>query len=249
MYLYDQGQTSGVSLGIGRFDVFGKSPKKTESDLDKAIRFEEEIKKLRDKAINLWETERGDATGFWNGVNRTYEEWLKVRNANDPTKWRIYQIAADAAVHLGDAGTWYKRLWTALDLFKRDNGPLEKRELEARDLMNGHIWRLGNYWVQVNIHLARGADRSLEPKTLAATYGAIQAIALAKKKLTDEGKFSNLLPLGSFVLSGQQILLKDEWAWSRVWTVNLNQKKDGSFNIQLDPRTPTSKLHQPLYLR
>lgn len=249
MYLYDQGRVSSVPLRIGRLDGFGKSPKKKESDLVQAIELEAQMKRLRDKAINLWETERGDATGFWNGVSRNYEEWLKVRDETDPTKWRIFQIAADAAVHLGDAAAWYKRLWTALAHFKRDNGPLEKSDLEARDLMNDQIWRLSNYWAQVSIHLARGADRFLEAKSFAVTYGAIQAIALAKKKLADEGKFNNLLPLGSYILSGQQILIKDEWAWSRVWVVDLNQKQDGSFNIQPDPRRSASKLKQPLYIR
>jgi hypothetical protein len=114
--------------------------------------------------------------------------------------------------------------------------------------MNGQIKRLGNYWAHVGIHLARGSDRSLVPKSIAATDGAIEAIASAKRKLADEGKFDNLLPLGEFILSGQQILLKDEWAWSRVWAVRLHQKKDGSFSIQLYPRRPTSEVNPPLHL-
>jgi len=236
MYVYDEDRTSGTSPGIGRLDAFGKSQKKTAQELAEAQRLEAEMTKL-------------DAKHFWSGVDRTYKEWLKVRDETNPTKWRIHQIAADAAMQLGDAGTRYQRLWTALALLKRDTGPLEKHDLEKRDLMNGQIWRLGNYWVQVDIHLARGSERSLVPKSIAATDGAIQALALAKKKLADEGKFNNLLPLGNFIISGQEIFLKDEWAWSRVWAVHLNQEKDGSFSVQLDPRRPTSEVHPPLHVR
>ena len=230
MYVYDQDRTSGVSTGIGRLDAFGKSQKKTAQESAEAKRLEDEMTKLAAKDV-------------WSGVDRTYEDWLKVRDETDPTKWRIYQTAAKAAMKLGNAGTRYKRLWTALALLKLAQGPLEER-----DLMNGQVKRLGNYWAHVDIRLTRGSERSLVPKSIAATDGAIEAIALAKKKLVDEGKLNMLLPLGDFILSGQQILLKDEWAWSRVWAVFLNQKKDGSFSIQLYPRRPTSELDPPLHV-
>lgn len=229
MYIYNQGRTSGVSLGgIGRLDAFGKSAKKQTEQLAEAKRLEDEMTKL-------------DAKDASSGVDRTYENWLKERDENDNTKWPIHQKAARAAMMLGNAGTGYKRLWTALALLKLAQGPSEER-----DKMNGQIKRLGDYWAHVSIHLARGSERSLVPKSIAATYGAMEAIALAKKKLADEGKFNNLLPLGDFILSGQPILLKDEWAWSRVGAVYLHQKKDGSFSIQLYPRRPTSEVDPPL---
>lgn len=231
MYLYDQDRTSGVSLGIGRLGDFGNSSKKTKPDPAKAIQLEGEINNLYAKAR-------------WSGVERNYEDWLKVRDENDPSKWSIHKKAAHAAMMLGKAHSRYTRLWTARSLLNLAQGASEER-----DLMNGQIKRLGDYWAHVGIHLTRGSDRSLVPKSIAATDGVSQAIALAKKELADEGKFNNFLPLGDFIISGQQIRLKDEWAWSRVWAVHLYQKKDGSFSIQLYPREPTSVVDPPLHLR
>ena len=121
MYMYDQGRTNSVALGIGRLDAFGKSPKKTAQELAEAQRLEVEIAKLA-------------ANGVWSGVDRTYENWLKVRDETDPTKWRIYQIAAHAAMMLGKAASRYFRLWTAVALLKLAQGPSEERDKMNKEM-------------------------------------------------------------------------------------------------------------------
>ena len=139
MYLYDQDRTSGVSLGIGRLGDFGNSSKKTKPDPAKAIQLEGEINNLYAKAR-------------WSGVERNYEDWLKVRDENDPSKWSIHKKAAHAAMMLGKAHSRYTRLWTARSLLNLAQGASEER-----DLMNGQIKRLGDYWAHVGIHLTRGS--------------------------------------------------------------------------------------------
>ena len=106
MYIYDQGRTSNLAVGIGQLDAFGKSQKKTAQQSAEARRLEDEINKL-------------DARSAWSGVDKTYEEWLKVRDENDNTKWPIYQTAAHAAMILGKAASRYFRLWTAVALLNR----------------------------------------------------------------------------------------------------------------------------------
>lgn len=230
MYLYDQGRTSGVSLGIGRLDAFGKSSKKkTAEELAKAIRFEEDINKH-------------DAKANWRGVERAYEDWLKVRDENDPTKWPIYQKAAHAAMMLGKAASRYFRLWTAHAHIKSAQGPSEER-----DKMNKEMKLLGGKWAPVDIRLTRQSSASLEPVSVAASEGGSEAIKLAQEKLRTERKFACLLPLGSYSISGQPILLKEDMAWSRVWIARFYQKQDGSFWMQYVPRKSTSAVNPPLH--
>jgi hypothetical protein len=230
MYLYDQGRISGVPLGIGRLGDFGNSSKKTKPDPTEAQRLEGEIVKH-------------DAKKNWSGVDRTYEEWLKVRDETDNTKWQIHQKAAYAAMMLGKAGTRYKRLWTALALLKLAQGPSEER-----DKMKKEIKLLGDNWAHVYIRLTRGSEASVVPADVQSVEGGSEAIKWAEEKLGKERLHNGLLPLGRFIISGQRIDLGINWAWSRVWTVNLIQKMDGSFGrIIYHPRGPTSEVDPPLY--
>jgi hypothetical protein len=233
MYLYDQGRTSSVALGIGQLDAFGKSPnKKTAQDLAEAKRLEDEMAKL-------------DAKGNWSGVDRTYENWLKVYDETDINKWPIHQKAACAAMKLGKAGTRYMRLWSALQLLKRDNRPLEER-----DKMEKEKKQLGDEWVHVIIRLTRGSEASVVPNALNwPLEGGSEAIKFAEETLGKERVHSGLLPLGTYTISGQWFQFGIDWAWSRVWYVLLNQKKDGSFSSLFYPREPTSEADPPLHLR
>jgi hypothetical protein len=230
MYIYDQGQTSSVAVGIGQLDVFGKSQKKTAQESAEATRLENEMTKLADKAA-------------WSGVDRTYENWKKVRDENDNTKWPIYQLAAHAAMMLGKAASRYFRLWTALALLKLAQGPSEQH-----DKMNKEIKILGDKWALVDIRLTRKSDASLVPvPSIDARLGGSEAINLAQEKLRTDRKFAGLLPLGGYTIGGQPILLKEDMAWSRVWVTRFFQKQDGSFKLQYVPRKSTSEVNPPLH--
>jgi len=228
MYTYDQGQTS-VAPGIGRLDAFGKSPKKTAQASAEAKRLEDEMTKLAAKAA-------------WSGVDRTYQEWLKVRDETDPTKWPIYQTAAHAAMMLGKADSRYFRLWTALALLKLAQGPSEER-----DNMNKEMKILGDKWAYVEIRLTRKSSDSLEPVSVDASEGGSEAIKLAQETLRTERKFFGSLPLGSYSISGQSISLAEDRAKSRVWKSLFYQKKDGSFWMLYVPRPSTSEVNPPLH--
>ena len=228
MYIYDQGRTSNVAVGIGQLDVFGKSQKKTAQESAEAKRLEDEIAKL-------------DAKKHWSGVERTYEDWLKVRDETDNTKWPIHQKAARAAMMLGKAGTRYKRLWTALALLKLAQGPSEEREKMKKELI-----LLGEKWLPVRIHLTRKSSASLEYGAYDRPEGEIEAIKLAQEKLRTERTFDGLLPIGDYVISGQREFLASNHAWSRMWAIHYYQKNDGSFRKQFYPRRPTSEVDPPL---
>jgi hypothetical protein len=232
MYLYDQGRTIGVSLGTGRLGDFGKSSKKTKPDPDEARRLKGEI-------------DMQDAKNNWSGVDRTYEEWLKVRDETDNTQWQIHQKAARAAMMLGKAGTRYKRLWTALAFLKRAQGPSEDH-----DEMKKQIKLLGENWAHVNIRLTRGSEASVVPSDGNWSWeGGSEAIKLAQEKLGKEKLYNGLLPLGGYIISGQRINLGINRAWSLVWVVSFTQKMDGSFGEIFYPREPTSAVNPPLHLR
>jgi hypothetical protein len=230
MYVYDQERTSGVS-GIGWLDAFGKSQKKKAEESAEAKRLEDEIVKLDAKS-----TKAG-----WSGVDRTYEEWLKVRDENDNTKWTIHQKAAHAAKMLGKAGTRYKRLWTALALLKLAQGPSEERNKIREELKV-----LGDKWVHVGIQLTRKSSASLEYNASDRPVEEIEAIELAQKKLRTERMFNGLLPLGIYVISGQRVELFSSDSWSRVWAIHHYQKDDGTFRRLKYPRKPTSEVDPPL---
>lgn len=230
MYTYDQGQTSSVALGIGRLDAFGKSPKKKKAEESaEAKRLEAEMSKLAVKAA-------------WSGVDRTYKEWLKVRDETDITKWPIHQMAAQAAMMLGKADSRYVRLWIALALLNRAQGPLEERDKISKELK-----LLGDKWAYVEIRLTRKSSDSLEPVSVDASEGGTETIRLAQEKLRAERKFFGSLPLGTYSISGQSISLKEDRANSHVWKSLFYKKKDGSFWMLYVPRPPTSEVNPPLH--
>ena len=229
MYVYDQDRTRGASPGIGWLDAFGKSQKKTAQQSAEARRLEDEINKL-------------DAKNHWSGVEKTYEDWLKVRDEKDSTKWQIHQKAAHAAMMMGRAHWRYVRLWTALALLKLAQGPSEER-----DKMNKELKVLGDKWAFVVIRLTRKSSDSLEPLSVDAPEGGSEAIKYAQEKLRTERKFGGLLPLGHYRLSGQLISLKEDRANSRVWVSRFYQKNDGSFWMQYVSRKSTSEVNPPLH--
>jgi len=246
MYIYDQGRTSSVPVGIGQLGGFGKSPKKTESDLHQAIELEVQMKRLRDKAINLWETERGDAKGFWNGVNSNYEKWLKVRDKADMSKWPIHQMAAEAAKEMGDAFSRYCRVVKALSLLKHADGPAEKRTKLKEERTD-----LEEYWARVDIHLKRRLQNDIlypvPPGGISRGDGRA-AFKWASEALRESRKFNGLLPLavwGRFSIDGQEISLEPNCALSRALVVRLLQKRDGTFETDCEPRPSTTYINIP----
>jgi hypothetical protein len=221
MYIYDQGRISGAPLGIGQLDALGKSNKNS------AIQLEDEIAKL-------------DAKKHWSGVDRTYEEWLKVGDE----KWAIHQKAARAAMMLGKADTRYKRLWTAHAFIKDAEGPSGERDKMKKELI-----LLGDKWLHVVIHLTRKSSASLEQPGggYDRPEGENEAIKLAQEKLRIDRTFDGLLPIGDYVISGQRQFLASNHSWSRVWAIHYYQTKDGFFEKKFYWRRPTSAVDPPLH--
>jgi hypothetical protein len=248
MYIYDQGRTSSMPLGIGQLAGFGKSPKKTEPDPAQAILLEEQIRTLGAKARQLDEkgTEGAVPMGFWNGVNSAYENWLKVRDANDNTKWPIHQMAAGAAMKMGDALSRYRRISIALYLLRHAGGLTEEHttlEKEKKDLDEN--------WARVDIHLKRRLQSDIiypvPPRGISRGDGRA-AFKWASEKLREERKFDGLLPLamwGRFSIEGQEISLEPDCALLRTSVVRVVQKGDGTFKIDCIPRPVTAERNPP----
>ena len=249
MYIYDQGRTSSVPLGIGRLDGFGKSPKKTEPNPARARQLEEQMNTLVAKARQLDEkgTEGAAAPmGFWNGVNSAYEDWLQVCDKTDMTKWPIHQMAAEAAMKRGDAISRYRRVTIAFSLLKHADGPAEERarlKAEREDLE-------GN-WARVDIHLRRRLQSDIiypvPPKGISRGDGRA-AFRWASEKLREGRKFNGLLPLamwGRFSIDGQELSLEPDCALLRASVVRVVQKNDGTFKINCIPRPATAEINPP----
>ena len=251
MYIYDQGRTSSVPLGIGRLGDFGKSTKQTEPDPAQAIRLEEQIRTRHAKAKRLDQEaeEKGVPAplGLWNGVNSDYEAWLQVRDETDKTKWPIHQMAAEAAMKRGDALSRYCRVVRALFLLKRAGGPAEERTALEKDRKD-----LEENWARVDIHLRRRLQSDIiypvPPGGISRGDGRA-AFKWASERLRERGKFNGLLPLamwGRFSIDGQEISLEPDCALSLALVARLIQKRDGTFEKpECKPRPATAELNPP----
>lgn len=242
MYIYDQGRTCIVSLGIGQLDAFGNSRKnKTEPDPAMARQLEEQMNTLAAKARQLEEkgTEGAAPMGFWNGVNSAYENWLKVRDANDNTKWPIHQIAAEAAMKRGDALSRYRRVWIALNLLKHAGGPVAELARLKTEKEN-----LEGNWALVDLRLMRKLKGDLEYPHRGFSRGDSRAaFKWASEKLSERRRFNGLLPLELFIIDGQEISLADSCALSLASVVRVFQKRDGTFEIDCKPRPATVEIN------
>ncbi len=241
MYIYDQSRTSVVSLGIGRLDAFAKSSKKTVPEPAEALRHLVEMWKLKDR----------DA---WSGVDSHFLEWRKVRDKDNLGEgykkgWEIYQLAAQAAMMLGDAASRYQRLITAMILTARDRelnaiGSGAKKDMVLRDLLTGKL-DLENNWVDVDISLLRKSEGRLQrtngPFT-AEEKDRNAAFELAKKILRNEKKFQGLLPIGDYTIDGEAVSLGTKFKIPRWKKAIIWQKRNRPLDPQLESREPSMPL-------
>jgi hypothetical protein len=204
MYIRQQIDPAGISLGLGWLGDLAKSPNGAEA------------RRLKD------EMTKPDVTS--EKVERTYQQWLKVRAGED---WVVYLLAAQAAGILGCGTVRYLRLMKALGAYP----PPEKVQditAEKKDMELG--------WAHVDIRLRRNAKGDLRPVGGLPFAGpGRNAILRAQKELKEKGKFHNLLPANSYTIDGHNVSLGPDSAISRVSVVNIDQKGDGSFQLQPKP--------------
>ena len=156
-------------------------------------------------------------------VERTYQDWLKVKAGED---WVVY---LPAGVPQG-AGLWHCTLpsvdqgaWRLPSLGRVHALTADKKEME-----------LG--WAHVDIRLRRKAKGDLRPVGgLPFAADKSKAIPRAQKELKEKGKFHDLLPANSYTIDGHNVSLGPDSAISRVSVVNIDQKGDGSFQLQPKP--------------
>lgn len=250
MYIYGQGLTSGVFLERGRLGDFGKSSKKTEPDPERAIQLEEQLRTKYANAKRLdqeaEEKKIPAPLGFWNGVDRDYQEWLTVSNAYDKTKWAFHKMAAEAAMKRGDAISRYRRVAIALLLLTGAKGPAEEiaRLKRQREDLEGN-------WARVNIHLRRRLQGDIiYPVAPRVIYRGDERAAFkwASEKLREGKKFNGLLPLemwGRFSIDGKEISLKENCALIHASVVHVLEDRDGTFKTDCRPRLATAELNPP----
>jgi hypothetical protein len=206
MYIRQQIDPTGISLGFGWLEDLAASSNETKAQMFKA-----QMQKL---AI----------TNTWRGVEREYRKWLEVRPGED---WEVYYLAAQAAGNLDCGTVRYLRLMKALGA----NPPPEKVQDITTEKQN---MELG--WAHVDIRLRRNAKGDLRPVGGLPFAGpGRDAILRAQKELKEKGKFHGLLPVLSYTIDGYKVPLGPESAISRVSVVNIDQKGDGSFQLKSKP--------------
>ena len=240
MYIYDQGRTSVVSPGIGRLDAFAKSPKQTVPNPAEAYRHLDEMWKLKDRS--------------WSGVDSHFLEWRKVRDKDKLGEgykkgWEIYQLAAQAAMELGDAASRYERLITAMILTVRDRelnaiGSQAEKDRVLHELLAGKL-DLENNWVDVDISLLRKseghlrrANRPFSPEEKDRSM----ALERAKNMLRNEKRFQGLLPIGDYTIDGEAISLGTTFTIPRWKKAIIRQKKNRPLDSQLESKEPSLPL-------
>jgi hypothetical protein len=210
MYIRQQIEPAGISLGLGWLGDLAASP-----DPNEARRLKEEMMNLA-KGTQV----RGPD---WRGVERTYQDWFKLKPAED---WEVYYVAAQAAGQLGCGMVRYLRLMKALGA-----NPSPAQTLTS-DKQNMEL-----SWTHVDIRLRRNAKGDLQPAGgLPFAPDLSKAILRAQDELKASGKFGGLLPVRAYTIDGHAVSLGPEFAISRgVSVVNIDQKGDGSFQIQSKP--------------
>ena len=223
MYIRQHVEPPGISLGLGWLGHFAASPNEAE-----ARRLKEEIKKLAQGTENR--------SPEWRGVERAYRRWFELRPGED---WEVYNLAAQAALQLGDGNARYLRLRRALDA-----NPPPKDALDLRAAKED--MELG--WAHVDIRLGARPAGDLQPTGgLPFAPDRSSAILKAQKELKASGKFEGLLPAISYHMDGHNIPLKEDLSISRVSLVSIRQKSDGSFQIrsQAGPWNQRESKRQP----
>jgi hypothetical protein len=207
MYIHQKVELAGISPGVGWLGDLAASPDKAEVE-----RLKEQMRKLA-------------VENKWRGVERSYQDWLKLNAAVD---WEFYFPAVGAAKDLGCGTVRYLRLIRALGA----NPPSEVARLLAADKKE---MELG--WAHVDIRLRRKATGDLQAvEGLPFAADKSKAIARAQKELKEKGKFDDLLPAIPYTIDGHAVPLGPDFAISRgVSVVNIDQKGDGAFQFQSKP--------------
>jgi len=246
MYIFDQGRTSGVSLGIGRLDAFGKTrKKKTGPDPAEALRHLVEMWKLKDR----------DA---WSGVESHFLEWRKVRDKDNlgggyKKGWEIYQLAAQAAMVLGDAASRYQRLITAMvltvcdpELNASESMARAKKDEVLKDLLKDKL-DLEENWVDVDIRLPRKSEGNLKRADGLFTReegDRSAAFERAKRILRNQKEFQGLLPIGDYTIDGEKVPLGTTWTIPRWKKASIRKKSNRPLDRQLKSKEPPMWLDQ-----
>jgi hypothetical protein len=207
MYIRQQIEPVGISLSLGWLEDFAASSN------------EAEARRLKEEMMNL--AQGSQVRGPEWRVEHAYLSWFKLKPAED---WEVYNLAAQAALQLGDGSARYLRLSRALDA----NPPPQivpdlRTQKESMDLG----------WAHVDILLRARSVGDLQPAGgIPFAPDSRNAILRAQDKLKASGKFQGLLPAISYDIDGHNIPLTEDLSISRVSLVTIRQKGDGSFQIR-----------------
>jgi hypothetical protein len=142
--------------------------------------------------------------------------------------WEVYKIAATAAERLGCGTVRYLRMMKALAA-----GNLTP---EAAEWIKSDKQYLESHFAHVDIRLRRNAKGDLQAVGRLLGAQAWNAFRRAHKELKAKGKLDDLLPAISYTIDGQAVPLGPSFAISSgVSVVNIDQKGDGSFQLQPKP--------------
>ena len=205
MYIRQQIKPADISPSPGWLGDIAATPAE-------AVRLKDEMEKLAVK-------------NTWSGVERSYQDWLKLNVVAD---WEVYRLAAYAARALCCGTAYYLRLILALGA----NPPPDKVQEITDEKLS-----IERRWAHVDIRLRRKAKGDLQPVGgLPLDPSEARTIRRAQKELKEKGKFDDLLPAISYTIDGYPVSLGSGFAISSgVSVVNIDQKGDGSFQLKLKP--------------
>jgi hypothetical protein len=215
MYIRQQIEPAGTSLGHGWLEGLAASSKEAE-----AQRLKEEMKGLAEKSL-------------WAGVERTYQQWSKLKAAAD---YEVYDLAEHAASYLGCGIARYLRTIKALEASTAPgtHPAAFSRHTAAKQFME-------RTYAHVDIRLSRSARGDLQtdgslPRGLYPGAYEMSTIKRAREELKATRKFDGLLPAVPYTIDGHTVPLGPGFAISSgVSVVNIDQKGDGSFQLQPKP--------------
>jgi len=156
-------------------------------------RLDEELRRLFQRAT-------------WEGVELAYRRLLALEGAGAPPLPAQHELAADAALQQGDVAAARDRLLRARD----GGGDVDRLEARIADL----DVRFG----RVDLTLGPRRLRGMPPVPTVDPFGADEraAIAFAARSLAESGRFTGMLPRGSYLVAGVGLQVKNDGSSSTL---------------------------------
>jgi len=125
----------------------------------------------------------------WPGVERSYEKILELQGVEISRE--VHLTAASSARALGDMAA-------VLDRLKR------AQTIKPNDEVGAWISSIEEDFAPVELRSVPPRDLTLTPETMPFEPDKRGAVELAGQRLTEDGEFVGLLPVGQYTLQGQE---------------------------------------------